>query len=394
MKIALVSDYFYPNLGGTHDSAELLARGLAARGHTVEFYVPYYPKREYVRGGVPHRERDLGPGVTIHRLLSIPWFAPLYRMPLPFPTHLLYFAWRRPDLIHIQTIWGLALEATVAAKLFNIPLVVTNHLAMELHAAYLTPRVLKWLARYVRFLCNQADFVSAPTAFALEELGGPIVAPHAAITNPIDLSLFVPLDEDERVAVRRAYGVEGPLIVYAGRLVKEKSIDVLLGAVPEVLNASPQAQLLIAGHGDIRSELEAQARALGIPEHVRFIGTLGKEPLAKLLGAADVFCSMSTSETQGLARLQAMAAGTPAVVARSAATPRPVGGMRLVEPRDTHSCTQVLVELLNSEEMRKREGALARESAQTCAVEKVVDRWEQAYASALAHHAKTIGAAA
>lgn len=379
MRVAIVSDYFYPNLGGTIDSVELLAKGFGELGHDVDVYAPYYPASEFTRAKVPHHERELGSRVRIHRWLSIPWSAPLYRMAIPWPTHLWWYMRHRPDVIHIQTIFGYGLEALLCAKLLHIPLVMTNHLAMELHAAYMPPWVLRLLARYVRWMCNTSQFVSAPSSFALDELGGPITAPHAVITNPIDLSRFVSLPAPEIVQERRRWGVSGPLVVYAGRLVKEKSIDVLLHAMSEVLRRIPGATLLLAGHGDIQPQLEALSLDLGMAKSVRFVGTLNKPELARFLAAADVYVSMSISETQGLVRLQAMACGTPVVVARSAATPKEVEGMTLVAPGDASDCAQAIVELLADSELRRRKGEESRQSTNRYAVDVVARQWETIY---------------
>ena len=73
MRIAIFSDNFYPELSGISDSVISLARTLAARGHTIHFYVPYYAKKDYAVLKVPFRELDLGPNTEIHRLFSIPF---------------------------------------------------------------------------------------------------------------------------------------------------------------------------------------------------------------------------------------------------------------------------------------------------------------------------------
>ena len=104
------------------------------------------------------------------------------------------------------------------------------------------------------------------------------------------------------------------------------------------------AELAIAGHGSHEAKLRALAQALQIAPHVRFLGTLPQDRLARLLRLSDVFAIMSTSETQSMVLLQAMASGVPVVAADTRALPEfvsPANGV-LVDPHDPAHLAQAL----------------------------------------------------
>lgn len=124
----------------------------------------------------------------------------------------------------------------------------------------------------------------------------------------VDKARFVPLD---RPRAKAALGVEGPLVVTAGALVPRKQQRLAIAALAGIAGAT----LLIVGDGPDRKALQAQAAQAGLAERVRFLGNRPHEELPNLLGAADVMLLASSSE--GLANIwvEALACGTPIVIA-------------------------------------------------------------------------------
>ncbi len=109
-------------------------------------------------------------------------------------------------------------------------------------------------------------------------------------------------------------------IVFLGRLVPEKGIDVLLAALPEIVRRYPDVLLAVLGEGPYQAELEAQARTLGVIDYVRFLGFVGQEQRNRWLAHAQMAIFPSRYEPFGIAVLEAMAAGVPVIAT-------PVGGM-------------------------------------------------------------------
>jgi glycosyltransferase involved in cell wall biosynthesis len=127
------------------------------------------------------------------------------------------------------------------------------------------------------------------------------------------------------------------------------------------------------------------AAELDIAPRVRFLGTLAPADLAELLQASDIFAMMSTSETQSMALLQAMASGLPVAAANSRALPEFVGPENgvLVESTDEARLAVEFAALLAAPERRRRLGLAGRTRAERYGIETVTDAWEGLYRSLL-----------
>lgn len=115
---------------------------------------------------------------------------------------------------------------------------------------------------------------------------------------------------------RYEYGILStrPVALYVGRAAHEKNIGFLLHALEYTRRLRPDILLLIAGEGPAVPDLKEKVNALGLRDHVQFIGYLDRsEALPACYAAADVFVFASRTETQGLVLLEAMAAGLPVV---------------------------------------------------------------------------------
>ncbi len=382
----MFTDYFFPELGGIQDSIATISRSLARRGHQVDIYAPRYAKRDYRRIGATARERDLGANVRVRRRPSLPFPSSTQqsRVALPSPVGWARLAGRtRPDVIHTHSFFGIGLEALLNGACLGIPVIGTNHTTIAGFAPHLPMRAER-AAAYVMWFYNRCDYVTAPSRSVFEELGNArLCRPHQVVSNPIDTELFAPLRTDERDALRERFGLAGPTITYAGRLAPEKNIEVLLHAVAALRDQGVAAELAIAGHGSHEPILRSLAVGLRIDQRVRFFGTLAQDELARLLRISDTFAIMSTSETQSMVLLQAMASGVPVVAAQTRALPEFVGPANgvLVDPHDAARLAHALAELLAAPERRRQLGAGGRRSAERHGIERIADTWETLYRS-------------
>lgn len=132
------------------------------------------------------------------------------------------------------------------------------------------------------------------------------------LPNFVDLSRLPDL-ERSKAEIRRELGLAQSAFIVgtAGRLAPEKGQAVLLEAMAKFLPDHPDALLLIAGDGPLRSGLEDRALALGISNQVRFLGW--RNDILRVLAAVDVFALPSHFETCGIVLLEAMAMGIPVV---------------------------------------------------------------------------------
>jgi rhamnosyl/mannosyltransferase len=153
----------------------------------------------------------------------------------------------------------------------------------------------------------------------------------------------------------------GPRLLFVGRLVPYKGIDVLIDAMVNV-----QATCLIVGDGPLRGALEARAAACGVAARVQFLGGLPDADVVAQLHACDLFVlpSVTRQETFGVVQLEAMACGR-AVVSTNLETGVPWVNQHettglIVPPGDAAALAQALTHLLGDAALRARYGAAGR----------------------------------
>ena len=386
MRIAMFTDYFFPELGGIQDSIATISQALGLRGHQIDIYAPRYAVQDYRLVGANPGERDLGGNVRVHRRVSLPFPSSTgqSRVALPSPVAPALLGLRaRPDVIHVHSFFGIGLEALLNATCLGIPVIGTNHTTIAGFGPFIPLRV-DHAAAYVAWFYNRCDTVTAPSVSVFAELDGVrLFRPRHVVSNPIDTTLFRPLRPADGPGLRTRFALAGPTITYAGRLGREKNIEVLLHAVALLRDRGVAAGLAIAGHGSHEAVLRALAADLGIASQARFLGTLPPADLACLLRESDVFAMMSTTETQSMVLLQAMASGVPVVAADSRALPEFVGPTNglLVDPHDPAALAAVLSGLLASPAQRQGMGQAGRRLAEEFSTETITDRWETLYRS-------------
>jgi glycosyltransferase involved in cell wall biosynthesis len=187
----------------------------------------------------------------------------------------------------------------------------------------------------------------------------------------------------DRLAMRRQLGLlpDAPVAIALSRLAWKKGVRHLVEATPRLLEAVPNAYVLIAGDGDLRDELATQARTLGVAERVRFLGT--RRDALDLLHAADVFVMPSVVEGMSNALLEAMAVGLPVVATEVGGMPEVVvdgeTGL-LVPPADPERLSAALAKLLLAPELGREMGSAGRRRIeQRYRVEQMVRGVERLY---------------
>jgi glycosyltransferase involved in cell wall biosynthesis len=149
------------------------------------------------------------------------------------------------------------------------------------------------------------------------------VAPERirVVPGSVDLARFAPTRS--KVLARAALGwpEQGPVLLAVRRLVRRMGLDRLIAAMPAVCAAAPDVTLMIAGQGAEEARLKALAAAGGVAHRIRFLGFLPEAQLPLAYRAADLNVVPSRAlEGFGLTAAEALAAGTPSLVA-------PIGGL-------------------------------------------------------------------
>lgn len=178
----------------------------------------------------------------------------------------------------------------------------------------------------------------------------------------------------------------GNRILYTGMLTPVKGVDILLKAMPKVIEKIPEAELVIAGDGPERSKLEKMAVELGITDRVKFIGKIPYEKIHLEYQKASVLAVPSVGFEQfSLSGLEAMASGIPAVGSRIGGIPEWIEDCRtglLSRPFDHEDLAEKLIKILSDRQLASDMGARAREEAlKDYTPEKHAERMLELYAT-------------
>jgi 1,2-diacylglycerol 3-alpha-glucosyltransferase len=379
VRIALFTNNYLPFCGGVTISVETLRRGLEASGHEAWVFGPRLTGAEDA-------------SLKVVRYPSIPVATyPEFALAVPYSRRIerlvsaLAF-----DVIHAHHPFLLGPAARRLARRTRRPLIFTYHTRYEKYAHYvpLPLRLVQAAAlRISAGFAAKADAVLAPSAVIRDELHARGVrAPIAVVPTGVDLERFRPGD---RAAARRSLGVgQGePLVLYVGRLDREKSVDRVLGAFERVASTIPAARLVLVGQGTEAERLRRTAASLPVAERIRFLGLRPHDSLAECYQAADVFLFASETETQGLVLAEAAACGLPAVAVDAPGCDEVVrdGDTGILTKGNSAALAEAVIGLLLDPERRRAMARRAREVAEHLFDVKLqIDRTMAVYADAVA----------
>jgi glycosyltransferase involved in cell wall biosynthesis len=282
----------------------------------------------------------------------------------------------RAEVVHVIGGGPQSVYLGMLAGRIRAPLVFTTQgeLDFDAHGAFERSATLRTgLRRTVR----QARVVTACSAFtlrSLQEFAEPR-SPCLVIPNGVDPAEFA--DGGSRATGFDRY------ILGVGRLVPQKGFDVLLEAF--AMTELPGTSLVIAGEGFERDALVRRATKLGIVDRVHLVGAVGREQLVALMLGATAFALPSRGEAFGIALLEAMAAGVPAVAAAAGGVPemaRDGENALVVEAENAEALSFALARVLSDTELGSRLSAGGRKTARELAWSRIVERYEAAYEEA------------
>ena len=367
----MFTDSYRPEINGVVTSIVGTVGSLRRRGHRVIVVAPAHDS-----------VADRDPDVFRFRSAPFPFYQQI-RMAFPLPAKLLLSLPQMPfDVIHTHSLFFVGCLGAFLAQRRGAPLVFTYHTRWTEYAHYLplskelTQAQAVWISRE---FCNRCTEVVTPTkgiGDVLREYG--VDRPIAVIPTGVDLDAFRG-GSPEPAAIRTA--AAGPLVLYAGRLGKEKNLDLLLAAFAVVADRVPGARLAVVGCGPYERQLHARAAALPCADRIDFVGALDKPDLGSYYRAADVFAFASTTETQGLVLVEAMAHGLP-VAAVDCPVSREVvsDGAGLLAAGSPEGLADAIVSVLRStqaEREEKRVAALA--AAAPYSIDRLTDELETLY---------------
>jgi len=212
---------------------------------------------------------------------------------------------------------GLLAYLTASTK--NLPLIYTYHCSITDYTHYLKviggTSVIRRAARWFSTATtNLGDQVVVPSPkFRRLLLEQNVRKPIHTIPNGIDLSNFKKAKSPGRFRARLGLKSDAPILLSVGRVDPEKRLDFLIEAFARLADQFSEAHLVFAGDGSARKDLEETAASTKANQRIHFLGMVNRADLPDLMHDATLFLSASTTETQGIALLEAVAAGLPVV---------------------------------------------------------------------------------
>lgn len=358
LRVLMVGWEFPPHhTGGLGVHSYELCRELTRMGHKVTFLTPFHGPFTEIEGVTfrwpgsdPVDDASLpgaydagpGPGPGAGAMDGIEGYN-AWVATLPFG--------KEHDVIHVHDWFGTEGAATLARS-SGRPLVMTVH-STEYDRSLGHP----WshILDREQLGLDRADRVIAVSRHLAQQLAQRYHVPEAKIRvvyNAVRPSpRLAPLEHSQST------------VLYVGRLAAMKGVDTFLRAAQRVAPGAPGTLFVVAGEGPEYPRLLTLAAHLGISDRVLFLGRVSEEERDLLLASASVFVLPSVVEPFGIAALEAMAAGVPAVVSKTSGVAEIADSVFAVEFWDIEEFASRIAELLHYPELRSAMGDRARWTA-------------------------------
>jgi glycosyltransferase involved in cell wall biosynthesis len=293
-KIALISDWYFPKVGGIEYSMHTLAKTLSMHGHEVSVITRSYP-------GVP--KYSIRDGVSVIRIKG---------KPLPGQDRFLtpgaykeLFDILKNGNYEIINSHGLdspiGVGALVASRKLGIPVVVTNH-SLVGNMPY-SP--LLYLAG--KLLLKNTDAVIAVSSAVEKDSKLMTEKPIYRIFNGVD-------SEDSIVKIPFPVDTKGKIvIVTVARMTKKKGVQNIVNLAPSLLEKHENLLFVMIGDGPLRKKLERTVEESGLSGNFYFTGEVSRAKVLGYLEQADIFALPSSNEAFGISILEAMSKNVPVV---------------------------------------------------------------------------------
>ena len=374
MKIGITC---YPTYGGSGAVATELGLDLARRGHQVHF----------ITYDSPFRLRGYSERVFFHQVETRMGRYPLfdhfpYTLALASKQHEVVLR-EQLDLLHVH---------------YAIPHATTAYLAREMLDGERSLRVITTLHgtditlvgqessfyAITKFSIEQSDGVTAVSSYLRDETYrafGCVSCDVRVIPNFVNLQEYRPSEPGCRSQIAPA---GHKVVTHVSNFREVKRVKDVVRVFARIRRAMP-ATLVMIGDGPERVDAENEARELGVPQDVRFLGRL--DSVASLLQASDLFILPSQTESFGLAALEAMACGSPVVASRAGGLTEVIddGVNGILEPvGSVEAMGRRAVELLRDPERHAAMRAAAIAKAQEFSADRIVPMYEAFYEEVLA----------
>lgn len=384
MHIAHFTNTYHPVISGVVRSIDTFRQGLTGLGHNVFIFAQQASDYD-----------DNEPFVFRYPAVDLPL---THNFPVTIPVSLfidkVIFSLKL-DVIHSHHPFLLGRTAATKADEYSLPLVFTFHTRYREYSHYVAlnqdfvkDAIDYWLGHYMA-KCHHIVVPSDSIKAMLAEVYG-VTEQVTTIPTGIDLRPYQAADR-QIIRQQRDWG-DDKVLISIGRLAEEKNWRTLLMAAAQAFQKHKRARLVIIGDGEQKQELADLAQELGITEQVEFTGKVPFDEIPFYLKAADLFCFASTTETQGLVTMEALAAELPVVAVRASGTQDVVEHEQqgLLTENDSQALAQAIDQVLDDKTLfnhfKQTTAARVATFDMTRQAEELVEVYQQAIDDQRAAH--------
>ena len=308
MNICLFSDSYLPEINGVATSVNSLYKLLKSYGHNVRVVTTTDQKDVVIEGDVIRI-----PGITLKKIYG-------YKLSNIYNSKAFkYLKTLHLDVIHINSEFGIGQFGFIVASILNCATVYTYHTMYEEYTYYITKgyfdRFSKWVIReYAKDCMERATEIISPSEKTKNYIRLIGINKYVnVVPTGFNFSRFQDVDHlDPKVLeIKRKYNIseDDRVLICLGRIAKEKSFDVVIKGYKKYLDTykNKKTKLLFVGAGPALDELKDLSSKLNLNDNIIFVGKVNQDETQYYYRTAEVFLNASTSETQGLTFMEAMA---------------------------------------------------------------------------------------
>ena len=357
-------------VGGLASVVSELSEAVVNQGHEVHIFT---------RGTRNQSETEIINGVVYHRCFSSPFN--------PSDDILLYFdkmsdalvkcfksterASEKFDIVHFHD-WH-AINLSNNFNLLKSPSSVVTFHSTEWGrngGIFRKTKLFSEISKREKYAAEAADLVTTVSRTMKNELKLLYKIPDLKIDvvpNGIVSERFKREVDAESIKSRFNLSSSDPMILFIGRLTRQKGPDLLIGAMPKILKNNPLAKLVIVGEGALSKRLKLMVKKLDLKDSVRFLGYLPQDDYLDLLNSCDLVCIPSRNEPFGLVLLEAWSAKKPVVATDVGGLSENIENLKngvKVNP-SSDSISEGINYLLNDPSKRKKIGEEAYKMVET-----------------------------
>ncbi|MEA2067401.1 MAG: glycosyltransferase family 4 protein [Thermotogota bacterium] len=311
MNIGIFTDTYIPQVNGVVTVVRNLKENLSYMGNNVYVFTVNHP--------------DAEPLENVVRVPSIKFIKePQHRIGTPFSAKInKVVKSKRLDIIHTHTEFSMWFQAMMVSRKFSLPMVHTMHTMYEEYIHYipfLEYFASKTIKNWIKLICKNCEILVAPSQKMKNFLlNYNAYKPIKIIPNGIDLSKFYRIEnrnnkDIEKFRSRFNLNQNDKVLIFVGRLGKEKGIDILLYILKKLVKSNPKIKLLLVGDGPEKRNLKILSEELNITDNTIFTGYLNwPDEIRLAYNSSDAAIVASHTESFGLVVLEALACGLPVV---------------------------------------------------------------------------------